>query len=306
MDASSVGPPSGDTLRILYARGDEPRRLAEALSDDPARVSGDIREHCIAFRADAVVTRRLATSLDLVPQLVPHALDLDETERIVAAVSSGPHSEFAARVAALLGDRLQVAVELVCAYSTEDGPDQAIESVAILEHSVPGISHRIVEAERAWELIEEADGALLVLGAPGGSYLQRRFFGPGARLVAHARVGAITVRSAPRRVFHEMVEPDWVGIHLPASEALRLTTNRVVPVVDEGVVVGMVTHDVLVGAGSAPVGEVMGPVVTVEASAPLVEARVAAALHGGTAAIVDAEERLVGLWSPRWEPDEEE
>ncbi len=285
-------------MRILYARGDEPRTLAQALSDDPQRVLGDVREQAVAFRADAVVTRRLSSSLDLVPQLVPHSLDLDSAGRIIAAVSGGPHSEFAARVALDLGERLGIPAELVCAYSREDGPDEALESLAILEDAAPGISHRIVEADRAWEIIEEAEGALLVLGAPGGSVLQRRFFGPGARLVAHAPVGAVTVQAAPRRVFHEMRDPDWVGTLLPAAEAFRLTVSEVVPVVDGGLVVGMVTRETLAAAGRTPVGEVMGPAVTVALDAPVVEARVAAGLHGGTAAIVDRDERLVGLWSP--------
>lgn len=261
-------------------------------------MTGDVRGQCISARADAVVTRRLSASLDLVPQLVPHSLVLDEADRVIAAVAGGPHSEFAARVAHELGERLRMPAELVCAYSADTGPEQALESVAILEQNVPGIPHRVVEADRAWEIIEDADRALLVLGAPGGSFLQRRFFGPGARLVAHAPVGAVAVQSAPRRVFHEMREPDWVGTRLPADEALRLATAGVIPVVDGGVVVGMVTRDGLAAAGDRPVGEVMEAAVTVLVDAPLVEARVAAALHGGTAAIVDRDERLVGLWSP--------
>lgn len=244
------------------------------------------------------MTSRLSMSLDLVPQLVPHGLVLDEADRVIAAVAGGPHSEFAAKVAHELGERLRLPTELVCAYSAETGPEQALEAVAILEQNVPGISHRIVEADRAWKFIEDASRALLVLGAPGGSFLQRHFFGPGARLVAHAPVGAVAVQSAPRRVFHEMRDPDWVGTRLPADEALRLATAGVIPVVDGGVVVGMVTRGGLAVAGGRPVGEIMEPAVTVRVDAPLVEARVAASLHGGTAAIVDANERLVGLWSP--------
>ncbi len=274
------------------------------MSDESERVSGDVAEQCIGFRADALVTRRLSSSIDLVPQLIPHDIALDEAERIIAAVSSGPHSEFAGRVAHELAQRLGIPAELVCAYTSETGPDQALEAIAILEESIPRIGHRIVEAERAWEIIEEATSALLVLGTPGGSFLQRRFFGPGARLVAHATVGAITVQSTPRRVFHEMREPEWVGTHLPADEALRLAGGGIIPVVDAGLVVGMVTREVLATAGSTPVGEVMGPAVTVQARAPLAEARIAASLHGGTATIVDGDERLLGLWSPGPDPDD--
>lgn len=240
----------------------------------------------------------MSASLDLVPQLVPHGLVLGEADRVIAAVAGGPHSEFAAKVAHELGERLRMPAELVCAYSAETGPEQALESVAILEQNVPGIPHRIVEADRVWQMIEDSSRALLVLGAPGGSFLQRRFFGPGARLVAHAPAGAVAVQSAPRRVFHEMREPDWVGTRLPAREALRLATANVVPVVDGGFVVGIVTRDTLAVSDGRLVGEIMEPAVTVPVDAPLVEARVAASLHGGTAAIVDQDERLVGLWSP--------
>lgn len=287
------------TLRVLYARGEEPASLAEALSDDRSRIEGDLRAQCISERADLVVTRRLSSSFDLVPQVAPVSVRLDSAERVLAAVGGGPHSVLAAVTARTLGERLGVPAEFVCAFSADEGPDHALRTVEELEDRVPGIPHRIVEAERASSLIDEAaDTALLVLGAPGGSFFQRRFLGPGARLIAHAPLGAVIVKAAPRRVFHQMAEPEWVGTLLPASEALRLAHGDMVPVVDAGQVVGVVSTDALAAAGTTAVGEIASPAVTVALDAPIEEAITAGVSLGGTVPVVDAERRLVGLWHP--------
>ncbi|NND85556.1 MAG: hypothetical protein HKN46_10455 [Acidimicrobiia bacterium] len=287
------------SLRVLYARGSDTTALAEALSEDRARIEGDIGAQCIAERADLVVTRRLSPSFDLVPQVVPASPRLESVGRVLAAVGGGPHSVLAAVTARNLAQRLRVPGEFVCAYSVEEGPDQALRTVEELETRVPGIPHRIVEAERASGLIDEvADTALLVLGAPGGSFFQRRFFGQGARLIAHAPLGAVVVKEAPRRVFHQMVEPDWVGTLLPASEALRLAHGPVVPVVEGGHVVGVVRAEDLDAAGTTPVGEIASPAVTIRMDAPVTEAAEAAADLGGPIPVVDADDRLVGLWEP--------
>ena len=285
------------SLRVLYARGSDTTALAEALSDDRARIEGDLRVQCVEERADLVVTRRLSPSFDLVPQVVPSSPRFESVGRVLAAVGGGPHSVLAAVTARNLGHRLRVPAEFVCAYSVEEGPDQALATVAELETRVPGIPHRIVEAERASALIDEvADTALLVLGAPGGSFFQRRFFGKGARLIAHAPLGAVVVKEAPRRVFHQMLEPDWVGILLPASEALVLAHHPIVPVVEAGHVVGIVRTEDLSEAGSTPVGEIASPAVTVRMDDPIRHAARMADVTGGLVPVVDAEDRLVGLW----------
>jgi CBS domain-containing protein len=285
------------SLRVLYARGADTTALAEALTDDRARIEGDLRAQCVEERADLVVTRRLSPSFDLVPQVVPSSPRFESIGRVLAAVGGGPHSVLAAVTARNLGHRLRVPAEFVCAYSVEEGPDQALATVAELETRVPGIPHRIVEAERASALIDEvADTALLVLGAPGGSFFQRRFFGQGARLIAHAPLGAVVVKEAPRRVFHQMLEPDWVGTLLPASEALVLAHHPVVPVVEAGHVVGIVRTEDLAEAGSTPVGEIASPAVTVRMDDPIRQAARMADVTGGLVPVVDAEDRLVGLW----------
>lgn len=288
------------SLRVLYARGSETAALAEALSDDRTRIEGELRDQCISHRADLVVPRRLSPSFDLVPQVVPAGPRLDGVGRVLAAVGGGPHSVLAAITARTLGHRLGVPAEFVCAFTEEEGPDGALQTVEELETRVPGIPHRIVEAERASGLIDEAaDTALLVLGAPGGSYFQRRFFGKGARLIAHAPLGAVVVQAAPRRVFHQMDEPDWIGALLPASEALRLARGGPVPVVEAGQVVGVVVADALADAGATPVGELASPAVTVRVDTPIDEAEAVADHLGGAVPVVDGDDRLVGLWAPR-------
>ena len=104
------------------------------------------------------------------------------------------------------------------------------------------------------------------------------------------------VKEAPRRVFHQMLEPDWVGILLPASEALVLAHHPIVPVVEAGHVVGIVRTEDLAEAGSTPVGEIASPAVTVRMDDPIRHAARMADVTGGLVPVVDAEDRLVGLW----------
>ena len=296
----SVGAMPHPSLRVLFARGSETTALAEALSDDRARIEGDLQAQCVAERADVIVPRRLSSSFDLVPQVVPASPRFESVGRVLAAVGGGPHSVLAAITARNLGHRLRVPAEFVCAFSAEEGPDEALRIVSELETRVPGIPHRIVEAERATNMVDDlADTALLVLGAPGGSFFQRRFLGQGARLIAHAPLGAVVVKEAPRRVFHQMEEPDWVGTLLPASEALNLAHHRVVPVVEAGHVVGIVRTEDLAGAGATPVGELAIPAATVRVDASLQDAARIAEGTGGLVPVVDADERLVGLWQQR-------
>ena len=92
----------------------------------------------------------------------------------------------------------------------------------------PELDLRVVHAQSATALVKDLPAqTLLVLGAPGGSWLQRQLFGPGHRLQVAAPGGSIVVRHAPRRCFHAMTSPSGhvAGPHLSVADAAHLFTS---------------------------------------------------------------------------------
>lgn len=253
----------------------------------------------VGHRAELLVARRTSVSRDLLPVAAPRDLDLDRVDRVVAAVGGGPHSELAAVVAASIGEGLDVEAQMVCAYAEPGDRATAEATVALIADLVPPMAHQVIQADLVADLLEEhGPSTLFVLGAPGGSFLQRLFFGPGARLIARAEVGAVVVRTAPTRVFQRMDEPVWISRHLPAVEALRLHPGTdPIPVVDDGVVVGLARREALGEAGSAPVETVMIEPVVIDADDLMMEAARAADQVGGAVPVVH-DDRLVGLLEP--------
>ena len=200
-------------------------------------------------------------------------------------------------VAAVLGRALDVDAEMVSAYRTPDDLPSAREIIDTLSGEVPGLAHRAVQTGGAPELIETLPSdTLIVLGAPGGSWLQRAFFGPGARLRHRAPAGAVVVREAPARVYHVMGEPIYVSRHLLAGDALQIIQHPVVAVVDVGRLVGLVRRRRLEDTDRlARVGDVMDGPVHVEVGAPLADARaVADQLEGSPIPVIEGGRQLVG------------
>jgi hypothetical protein len=284
-------------MRTVFSRGHGTAELATALDPDAIRVGDSLVDEVVDHRAQLLVARRTSAAKDLLPVLVPRDLDLPATRRVVAAVGGGPHSELAALVAAALGEALSVPARMVCVYDEAAGEARAEATVAHIGELVMGLEAAALHTDHVADLLEgEGSGALLVLGAPGGSFLQRQFLGPGARLIASAPVGAVVVRDAPRRVFQVMAEPEWVGRHLPAAEAARLHERTALPVVDQGVVVGTVRQsDLLAADVGVPVGDIMGGPALVAATDFLLEAKASVSDHEVP---VVHRERLVGLLSP--------
>lgn len=140
---------------------------------------------------------------------------------------------------------------MVCAYRDEQGQASALRLIQDLYQQVPDIEYRLVEANDAGELTAQLpEDSVLVLGAPGGGWLQRTFFGQGAKLIQSAPAGAIVVRSAPRRVFQEMGEPVYTSpLHL-ATDLLRIYPQGRLAVTDAGKLVGVVRRDSLESADS--------------------------------------------------------
>jgi CBS domain-containing protein len=291
-------PHPGKPFQVVWTRGRGCRELAELLGGDTAiRSAGDLTDACVEARADMVVARKLLPSFDLVPVAVPMDLPAAGFGSVVAAVAGGPHSALAAEVAAVIGRSASVPASMVCAYRDDSEADARAWVDRLLE-TVPDLSWSTVQVESVGDLIARIpDDALLVLGAPGGTWFQRLFFGAGARLRQAAANGAVIVRSAPLRAFHVMVEPVYVAPLIGCAEALRVTSQRVLPVVEGGRLIGMVTRSALAGApeGSS-VADVLQPAIWVEAVDPATAAEERAAQLGADLVpVVGREESLVGV-----------
>ena len=289
--------PKADNPAVVWTRGKGCAELADLLADgEPDRVSGDPAEECISHRAGLLVARKLSSSFDLVSVAVPVDFQPDNVTRVVATVAGGPHSLLAAEIAAQLGSALGVPSEMVSA----SGPDHDIASAeGILDEIgslLPGLGSRVIEVDGISELVETLDeGALLVLGAPGGSWLQRSMFGPGARLRRTAQAGAVIVRSAPDRVFRFMGEPVYVAPLRQADDTLRFHAENTLAVADEGLLVGLVRRQRLMGAGGDPVESVMEEAVSVRVDETISEAWELEPTFGeDPIPVTDHEERLVG------------
>jgi hypothetical protein len=290
--------PSTQPWSVVWVRGQGCPELADLLTDGEARrVGANLRASCLEARADLLVARRL-TSFNLVPVAVPRGFHPRSVGAVAAAVAGGPHSLLAARVAERLGRALGVATSLVAASADPRFDGEAEAALGRAAALVPVPERRVVRAANPGAAVQALPpGSLLVLGAPGGTWWRRQFSGPGHQLQAAAPAGAIVVRTAPRRCFHGMGEPAAMGRQMPAGEARRLTAEAVVPVAEEGCLVGLVRRPVLEAADpSATLGSLMEPPAFVRIDDELEQAGVLADFfEGAPVPVVDAGGRLCGL-----------
>jgi len=184
----------------------------------------------------------------------------------------------------------------VSAASPDDGTSAAEEVLEQIGVTIPGLRSRVVEVEGISELVESLDdGALLVLGAPGGSWLQRSMFGPGARLRRTAQAGSVVVRSAPERVFRFMGDPVYVAPLRQADDTLRFHAESTLAVADQGRLIGLVRRDRLAQAGVAPVGDLMEEAMSVRVDETMSQAWALEPTFGvDPIPVTDHEEHLVG------------
>jgi CBS domain-containing protein len=283
---------------VVWTRGEGCPELANLLAGSEAhRAGADLRTSCVEARADLLVGRKL-TSFDLVGMAVPYGFDPAQVTGVAAAVAGGPHSLLAARVAQRLASALEVTVSLVAA-SADAGSDPAAE--AALERVsglVPIEEQTVLRAANPGAAVRALpSGLLLVLGAPGGTWWQRQFTGPGRQLRGGAPAGAVVVRRAPRRCFQQMEDPAAMGVQMPAGEARRLSTAPIVAVAEEGRLVGMVRRRDLEAADpAAPLGSLMEAPIFALAEDPLdAVAGLAAFLEGAPVPVVDGSGRLCGM-----------
>lgn len=287
-------------MDVVWTRGKGCLELAGILGGDEAgKIKGHLEEACIERRADLLVSRRLPGNFDLINVAVPVDFQPDKVSSVVAAVGGGPHSLLAAETAESIGRALRVPFEMVSATSPSDDPGEAGVLLDQLTIEVPEMRSRVVEVDGIAELVEDLDdGALLVLGASGGTWLQRNMFGPGARLRRTAHAGAVVVRSAPDRVFRFMGEPVYVAPLRQADDTLRIHEERTLAVADEGILVGLVRREKLLEAGNLTVGSVMEEAVSVRVDETLEEAEELTPTFGpDPIPVTDHEEHLVGALS---------
>lgn len=281
---------------VVWTRGSGCGELAALLSQgEPTPVDDDLRSACIGERARLLVSRKL-TSFDLVSVAVPVDFVPGAVSAVVAAVGPGPHSALAALVAERLADGIGVPGSLVSASPAPD-QDASVEStLGEIAALVPALPAKVVRASSARGLVGTfSPGTLLVVGAPGGSWLQRQFFGPGRKLIVGAPGGAVIVRDAPRRCFQEMLEPEALGAGLLVREARHLLQGDAAPVVVGGRLVGIVRRAVLDEADADdPVESVMEDPVFVSEEDP-VEAALEVAGFVRPIPVVDGSGRLTGV-----------
>ena len=292
-----------EAWRVAWTRGGQSRQLAEVLGGDLAQsVGADLTRSCIDGRIDILVARRLI-SFDLVPVAVAHGLDLSRVRFITAAVAGGPHTDLTAAVASRLAGRLAVPATIATVFRPHDDQDMARHRLEVLSALHPNLVPEAVDGTGATSLAHLLDdGTLLVLGAPGGSWLQRQLFGPGSRMSLTAPGGAVVVRNAPRRCFHRAMSPAGVAVgpHLRVADALRVLCHPTTPVAAAGRLVGIVRMSALEAAPpDLGVGDIMEPPVwvdAVEAEAALDE--LAPFFEGGPIPVVDRSGQLVGAVPP--------
>lgn len=292
------GPTSADDLAVVWTRGKGCVELAGLLAPggEPIRIGGNLIGECIDRRADLLVSKKLPGDFDLVSVAIPVDFQPDNVTSVVAAVAGGPHSLLAATVAVRLGLALGVPSEMVSASVPLDETPGATEVLDRIGSSVPDITGRVVEVEGIDRLVQDLDdGALVVLGAPGGSWLQRAMFGPGARLRRTANAGAVVVRSAPDRVFRFMGEPVYVAPLREATDTLMFHAENTLAVAEEGRLIGLVRRERLLDAGTASVGSVMEDAVSVRVDGTIEEAWELEPDFGeDPIPVTDHEEHLVG------------
>lgn len=284
-------------MKVVWTRGKGCLELAEALAgEEPSRIKGDVSEECISERADVLVSKKLPSGFDLVNVAVPVDFEPEKVTKVVATVAGGPHSVLAAETAATLAANLGVDAEMLSAAGDEHEIEAAQAVLDQVGASLPPIERRVIVVDGIGELVDDLeDGALLVFGAPGGSWLSRSRTGPGARLRRTAQAGSIIVRSAPDRVFRFMGEPVYVAPLRQADDTLRLHKEHTLAVADAGRLIGLVRREGLVKAGGEPVASVMEEAVSVKLDETLTVARELEPTFGpDPIPVTDHEEHLVG------------
>lgn len=282
--------------RVVWTRNAQCRTLAEVLGGGTAyRADADVAAACIAARAGLLVARNL-NSFDLCNVAVPHGFAPETTRSIVAAVGGGPHSHLTAVLAHRLSRQLGIPARAVYGRRQGDEQPQAQAALAAIAADLPDLAVETVEATNPAAMVGSlAAGTLLVVGAPGGSWFQRQFFGPGARIQAKAPNGTIVVKHAPTLVYQIMRRPTAFGPHMRVADAAQLAADQHVIIALDGQLLGIAYSQTL--QQSRPdheLQEVMDDPVFLAADEDLSDATELIARHGSPIPVIDANTHLIG------------
>jgi hypothetical protein len=266
------------------------------LSDGAAQFArGNPRDACITARADLIVQRRL-TSFDLVNVAVPYGFQPEAIGSVVA-IGGAAHGEFAARLARKIAEATRTEAALICVSRDSRDQSAAQRILEMTEHRVPGLRTALMRADSATALLAALPAdALLVVGATGGSWVQRQLLGPGSRLRHLAPGGVVVARSTTPRCFQQARPSLVVSPWLAVADARRLVIEAVVPVVDRGRLVGIVRRDVLRAApDDTRVAAVAEEAVFMNVDDPIeAVADLSSFLEGAPVPLVDASGRYHG------------
>jgi CBS domain-containing protein len=241
-------------------------------------------------------------SFDRCSVAVPHHVNVGDVTGVMAAVGGGPHSLLAAATARRIAERLEVPARVVAGYRRAELRRSAREALDHISAAGIWLPMEAVATDHPLELVAGLPkGTLVVIGAPGGSWFQRQFFGPGVRLQAAAPGGVVVVRQDIHRVYQVMSPPLAVGSHMRVRDVLELTDDPVVLVAEHGKLVGIVRRARLMGVRShVEVGTVAEPPVTVAADEPVEHILLLLEEHGGgPVGVVATDGRLIGSVATR-------
>lgn len=283
---------------ILWTKGPDCESLATALGNGSAfRSEGDLYQSCVESGAVLLVAPRLI-SFDLCSVATPHGFDKARVTSIVAAVGLGPHSVLAAAVANRLASRLGVPGKAVFGYASEVERVAGSAALDSISTEVPILQVETAQASSPAEMLGSlTDGTLLVLGAPGGSWLNRQFFGPGARIRAKAPGGTIVVRHSPARIYQVMQSARPFGPTMRAGDALKVADGEHVVVAEDGRLLGLVTQEALLAARpDSELRELMDEPVILSPDEFLDDAdRLLAARPSATIPVLDRSNHIIGV-----------
>jgi hypothetical protein len=293
-----TAPAPGEPWNVVWTRGPGCCDLAEIVSGGSAvRADADLKTACITAGANVVVSAK-AGGFDLAASIVGYGFDAEHPlPAVVGAIGTGPHSPLVAETTRRLAAGLGGDAVLVTMARDDEEQNEAVALLDRFADLVPGAATKCVTASRASDLVESLPpDALIVLGAPGGSWWQRQFFGPGRRLIHAAPAGAVVVRAAARRCFHDLVPLSGVGPLMRAADVAAVAEHAVIPVLDEGAVIGLARCSTARnGTPHRQAGDFMEDPVTVGA-AERVQAAIEVADHfdGSPVPVVDDDGRLLG------------
>lgn len=293
--------PAADGWKVAWARGEGCGDIAQLLDDKAERVTGERKEHLVKRRANLLVSKKISAGFNLVDSASPLNIELEKVGGVTAVFGSTANALLAGKITDSLAKSLGVPGRMVCVYRADEDQADRLTTVERVYRHVPDLAYRVAQTTNVSELLAETNETdLLVIGSQSSSWLQRQMHRQESRLAAKAPMGSVVVRSAPARVFQAMSEPKYVSPYLGAGEAQRLYPDRMIAVVANGRLIGVVRRSSLVMAGDGvPVESCMEDVISVAVTDTMSEAEeICRTLDGMAVPVTDEKGHVVGMFGP--------